>query len=92
MARTPDRHTDAAFTEEEATLFHLGETVPLRSDHIKTARYDEAAERLFLTFKDGPTYVYPCDLATARGFAVAPSKGGALWDFFLRKGEKGSRI
>lgn len=87
-----DRHTDAAFSEAEATAFHNGEDVPVRSGHVESASYDQAAAQLHVTFDDGATYAYPCDLPTARGFAVAPSKGGFIWDFFLRGGNRGRKV
>lgn len=89
---TPDRHTDAYFSDAEATAFGNGEEVPVRSSHVTSARMDWDANTLYLTFDSGAVYAYPCDHVTARGFAVAPSKGGWLWDWFLHRGQKGTRV
>lgn len=87
----PDRHSDAAFHGFEADSFDKGDWVFVRSSNVVEARMDWQANTLHVRFKDGSTYSYPCDHPTARGFAVAPSKGGFLHDWFISRGIKGSK-
>lgn len=80
-AYTPNRHTDAAFSEEEASKFLAGEWVSCRSSHWIATKYLEDKRELHVEFKGGTKgYYQNVSLDEAKQFAEAPSKGGAQWD------------
>ncbi len=84
----PQRHTDAALTDDEYAAFFLGVEVEVRSEPMKAAWWDEEQGRLFVSYKDGSLYSTAADDAFAEAFARAASKNGFWWDYCIRPGRE----
>lgn len=90
------RRTDAAFSPDETAAFLAGQWIEVRSSNVKACRY-LAEDRLLEVEFDGkgkPSsfYAYPgVDEDLAEQFALAPSKGGGIWDLFRWPGRPYTR-
>lgn len=83
----PGRDTSAAFHGDRLNAFMAGQIISIyTSDWVKNAMWSEENETLKLTFNDGHLHTYQCDEGVARAFALAPSKGGFVHDWFIANG------
>lgn len=81
------RQTHANFNSNETDAFLQGARVQVRSSNVDWVWWEESSQTLFIQFKNGAIYQYPgFDRPAALGFAIAPSKGGYVWDWIRDRG------
>jgi hypothetical protein len=92
MGKQSTRRTDAAFSAAELAAFLAGDWVDCRSSNVASARYLADQQALEVGFQNGSYYLYPdVSPALAEQFALAPSKGGAVFDDFKSPGRPYTR-